>query len=70
MNRWKYGVAALGVMGTTFFSPVAQAAAVATRAVCDFVRNSPEAFDRIVFVLFDPRTKAAYDAALASAASA
>lgn len=27
MNRWKYGVAALGVMGTTFFSPVAQAAA-------------------------------------------
>ena len=27
MNRWKYGVAALGVMGTTFFSPAAQAAA-------------------------------------------
>ena len=49
--------------------PVAQAAAVALQTVCEFVKNSPDAFDRIVFVLFDPRTKAAYDTALASAAS-
>ena len=48
--------------------PAAQAAAVALQTVCDFVRAYPDAFGRIVFVLFDAHTKAVYDTALASAA--
>ena len=46
--------------------PVTQAAFIALRTVRDFVKERPDAFDRIVFVLFDPRTKAAYDAALSA----
>ena len=49
--------------------PVTQAAAVALRTVRDFVLAHPEAFDEIVFVLFDPYTKAAYDAALSAIAA-
>ena len=44
--------------------PVKQAAEVAVRAVRDTVRESPEAFDEILWVLFDKVTKAAYDEAL------
>ena len=44
--------------------PVDQAARIAVRTGCEFVREHPDAFDLILWVLFDPRTKAAYDAAL------
>ena len=44
--------------------PLAEAARIATRTVKDFVAEDPEAFDEIIWVLFDPRTKAAYDEAL------
>ncbi|MBQ6065402.1 MAG: O-acetyl-ADP-ribose deacetylase [Clostridia bacterium] len=49
-----------------FSYPVTQAADIALRTVCGFIRNHPDAFDRIMFVLFDLRTKAAYDAALSA----
>ena len=44
--------------------PVEEAASLAAEAVRGFVRNHPDAFDLILWVLFDPRTKAAYDRAL------
>ena len=44
--------------------PVDQAARIAVRTACEFVKEHPDAFDLILWVLFDPRTKAAYDAAL------
>ena len=44
--------------------PVDQAARIAVRTGCEFVKEHPDAFDLILWVLFDPRTKAAYDAAL------
>lgn len=47
--------------------PLNRAAEVAVRSVREFVAENPEAFDEILWVLFDPRTKAAYDHALAVA---
>ena len=44
--------------------PVAQAAEVAVHAVRDFVEAHPGQLDEVVWVLFDARTKAAYDEAL------
>lgn len=44
--------------------PVGQAAEIAVRTVIDFVRANPDAMDEIVWVLFDRRTKSAYDKAL------
>ena len=46
--------------------PVNKAADVAVRAVRDFVKENPDALDEVVWVLFDARTKAAYDEALES----
>ena len=69
LDRGVRSVAFPSVSTGVYGYPVAQAAAVALQTVCDFVRSRPDAFDRIVFVLFDPRTKAAYDTALSSAAS-
>lgn len=45
--------------------PVDQAADIAVRAVSFFVKYHPDALDDILWVLFDDRTKAAYDKALA-----
>ena len=45
--------------------PVDQAARIAVRTAREFVEAHPDAFDLILWVLFDARTKAAYDAALA-----
>lgn len=47
--------------------PLEQAAKIAVEAVRAFVEGYPDAFDEILWVLFDPRTKAAYDAALQDA---
>ena len=44
--------------------PLEQAAAVAVRAVSEFITATPDAIDEVVWVLFDARTKAAYDKAL------
>ena len=44
--------------------PVDQAAEVAVRTVREYVAEHPGAFDDIIWVLFDGRTKAAYDRAL------
>ena len=43
-----------------------QAAEIAVSAACEFVTAHPEAFDEILWVLFDAGTKAAYDRAIAS----
>ena len=43
-----------------------QAAAVAVRAVSEFITANPGVIDEVVWVLFDARTKAAYDKALKS----
>lgn len=44
--------------------PKAQAADVAVHAAAAFVAEHPDAFDEIVWVLFDEDTKSAYDEAL------
>ena len=44
--------------------PLEQAAEVAVRAVSEFISANPDAVDEIVWVLFDAKTKAAYDKAL------
>ncbi len=46
--------------------PMQQAAEVAVQAVRATVEENPEAFDAILWVLFDGRTKAIYDQALSS----
>jgi O-acetyl-ADP-ribose deacetylase (regulator of RNase III) len=43
---------------------VDQAAGIAVRTVKEFLTEHPAAFDEILWVLFDGRTKAAYDKAL------
>ena len=44
--------------------PKGQASEIAVNAVYDFVSEHPDAFDEILWVLFDGRTKEAYDRAL------
>ena len=44
--------------------PLEQAADVAVHAVSKFVSDNPDAIDEVVWVLFDAKTKAAYDKAL------
>ena len=44
--------------------PVDQAAAIAVRTVSDFINIHPGKIDEVIWVLFDARTKAAYDNAL------
>ena len=44
--------------------PLEQAAAVAVHAVSKFISDKPDAIDEVVWVLFDAKTKAAYDKAL------
>lgn len=44
--------------------PVERAAKIAIGTVNGFLQDNPETFDRVVWVLFDDRTQAAYQAAL------
>ena len=44
--------------------PVDAAAEVALQAAVSFIRENPDALDAVYWVLFDDRTKAAYDRAL------
>lgn len=46
--------------------PLEEAARIAVTTVNDFISEHPDAFDRVMWVLFDSRTKAAYDKVLAS----
>ena len=46
--------------------PLEEAADIAVHAASEFVTENPDAIDEIVWVLFDSRTKAAYDDALAA----
>ena len=47
-----------------FGYPTKEAATVAVRAVYDYVNEHPDAFDDIVWVLFDNQTKSYYDRAI------
>ncbi|MDY4969866.1 MAG: O-acetyl-ADP-ribose deacetylase [Lachnospiraceae bacterium] len=47
-----------------FSYPVQKAAEAAVKAVREYVEENPEAFDEILWVLFDERTRKAYDHAL------
>ena len=49
--------------------PLDQAADIAVNAVHAFVADHPDSIDEIIWVLFDARTKAAYDKALAGSAA-
>ncbi len=44
--------------------PVQQATEIAVRAVREVVKEYPETFDEILWVLFDERTKLVYDEVL------
>ena len=44
--------------------PLDEAARIAVEAVKEVVAGAPDAFDLVLWVLFDSRTKAAYDVAL------
>lgn len=44
--------------------PLVEAADVAVEAVLEYLKEFPDAFDLVCWVLFDPITKAAYDTAL------
>ena len=44
--------------------PLEEAADIAVHAASEFVKEHPEAFDEIIWVLFGGRTKAVYDKAL------
>ncbi len=49
--------------------PIEQAADVAVRAVCEFVRKHPDAMDTIEWVLLDDHTRSYYDTAISKAES-
>lgn len=58
---------ALPSISTGVYSyPLREAAEIAVRTVKEVVRESPKAFDDVLWVLFDQATKAAYDEALRS----
>ena len=44
--------------------PLQEAAKIAVRTVRDVLQECPEAFDDVLWVLFDKTTKSAYDEAL------
>ena len=64
MNHGIRSIAFPSISTGVYSYPLKQAAGVAVRAVSEFVSANPDAFDDIVWVLFDAGTKAAYDRAL------
>ena len=44
--------------------PVSEAADIAIHAASEFIRANPDAFDEVVWVLFDAGTKGVYDKAM------
>lgn len=65
MERGIRSIAFPSISTGVYSYPLSQAADVAVQAVIGFVTRHPDAFDEILWVLFDERTKAAYDRALA-----
>lgn len=65
MERGIRSIAFPSISTGVYSYPLSQAADVAVQAVIGFVTRHPDAFDEILWVLFDDRTKAAYDRALA-----
>ena len=66
MDRGIRSIAFPSISTGVYSYPVDQAAEIAVSAACEFVTAHPEAFDEILWVLFDAGTKAAYDRAIAS----
>ena len=64
MDRGIRSIAFPSISTGVYSYPLDQAAAIAVRTVREFVGENPDAFDEILWVLFDERTKAAYDKAL------
>ncbi len=65
MERGIRSIAFPSISTGVYSYPLSQAADVAVQAVIGFATRHPDAFDEILWVLFDERTKAAYDGALA-----
>ena len=65
MERGIRSIAFPSISTGVYSYPLSQAADVAVQAVIGFVTRHPDAFDEILWVLFDERTKAAYDRTLA-----
>ncbi len=65
MERGIRSIAFPSISTGVYSYPLSQAADVAVHAVTGFVTRHPDAFDEILWVLFDDLTKAAYDGALA-----
>ena len=66
MERGIRSIAFPSISTGVYSYPLSQAADVAVHAVISFVSRHPDAFDEILWVLFDDRTKAAYEGALAN----
>lgn len=66
LNHEIHSIAFPSISTGVYSYPVDQAADVAVQAVSSFVVKHPDAMDDILWVLFDERTKAAYDQALAA----
>ena len=64
MERGIRSVAFPSISTGVYGYPVEQAAKVAVGAVAAFVEEHPGALDEVVWVLFDERTKSAYDSAI------
>lgn len=64
MERGIRSVAFPSISTGVYSYPVKQAAEIAIRTVRGFVQKHPDAFDEILWVLFDEKTKLVYDGAL------
>ena len=64
MERGIRSVAFPSISTGVYSYPLEQAAVVAVKAVCEFVKEHPDALDEVIWVLFDGRTKKTYDEAI------
>lgn len=64
MDNYIRTVAFPSISTGVYSYPLEEAARIAVTTVSDFISEHPDAFDRVMWVLFDSRTKAAYDNAL------
>lgn len=63
MSRGNRSIAFPSISTGIYRFPVDKAARVAVTAVWEFFQSYEDAFDRVVWVLFDENTKKVYDAA-------
>ena len=57
-------MAFLSISTGVYSYPLQEAAKIAVRTVRDVLQEYPEAFDDVLWVLFDKTTRSAYDEAL------